>query len=71
MRKALLSILLIVGTAFPSFAADRKLEDFFGAYLGHGTEEAIGQGGVANQEKQTRFSQVIIRPASENGFSIE
>jgi hypothetical protein len=71
MRKALLSILLIVGTAFPSFAADRKLEDFFGAYLGHGTEEAIGQEGTANQEKQTRFSQVIIRPASENGFSIE
>lgn len=71
MRKLLLSLLFIVGTAYPSLAADRKLEDFFGAYLGHGTEEAIGQESSKDPEKQTRFSQVIIRPAAENGFSIE
>lgn len=71
MRNALISVLFIVGLAFPSAAADRKISDFVGAYLGHGSEEVVGPKGVTDQEKQTRFSQVIIRPAAENGFSIE
>lgn len=70
MRNALLSVLLVVGFSFPSVAADRKIDDFYGAYLGHGTEEPIGQE-PADIEKQTRYSQVIIRPSAEDGFTIE
>lgn len=71
MRTVLLSLLLTIGVAFPSAAADRKVDDFVGAYLGHGTEESLAKAADA-QEKQTRFSQVIIRPvAGERGFSIE
>lgn len=71
MRTLLLGLVATLGLAFPSLAADRKLADFYGAYLGHGTEEALGQT-AGPQEKQTRFSQVIIKPAaSESGFSIE
>ena len=71
MRAFVLVVFLIVGIVSPSAAADRKIDAFFGAYLGHGTEDSLGQPFV-DQEKQTRFSQVIIRPASaENGFSIE
>lgn len=50
-------------------AADRKISDFVGVFLGHGGEEH-----AADDDKQlgtSRFSQVIIRPAAENGFSIE
>lgn len=70
MQKALFSLFMIALLVMPSQAADRKIEDFYGAYLGHGTEELVGQA-PSDQEKQTRYSQVIIRPASENGFSIE
>ena len=70
MRKAFLGLLLVVGMAVPAAAADRKIDDFFGAYLGHGTEEIPGEA-EADTEKQTRYSQVIIKPAPENGFSIE
>lgn len=71
MRKVLLSILFMIGVSFPSLAAERKLEEFFGAYLGHGTEETVNAAASADKETHTRFSQVIIRPAAENGFSIE
>ena len=50
-------------------AADRKVADFFGVYLGHGEVDATAAKG---QEKETRFSQVVIRPApAEKGFTIE
>jgi hypothetical protein len=49
-------------------AADRKISDFFGVYLGHGEADASAGG----QAKETRFSQVLIRPAAaEKGFTIE
>ena len=71
MRAFVIACLLVVGSVSPSMAAERKLSDFFGAYLGHGTEDSLSQPS-ADREKQTRFSQVIIRPAStENGFTIE
>jgi hypothetical protein len=70
MRAVLLIAALLFASPFQAFAADRKIEDFYGAYLGHGAEEPVGAAG--DMEKQTRFSQVIIRPAKEeNGFSIE
>lgn len=71
MRALFASLLLVVWSALPAAAADRKIADFYGAYLGHGTEEPLGQP-VTAQGKQTRFSQVVIRPtANEAGFSIE
>lgn len=71
MRAVILVLLLTFGFALPSAAADRKIQDFYGAYLGHGTEEHVGEAGSGDKETQTRFSQVIIRPAAEGGFSIE
>jgi hypothetical protein len=71
MFRALLGFVFAVGLLTPSFAADRKIEDFYGAYLGHGAEEAVSETSSADKQKQTRYSQVIIRPAGENGFSIE
>jgi hypothetical protein len=54
--------------AFSAHAANRQVSDFFGVYLGHGEAEATAKG----QEKETRFSQVVIRPApAEKGFTIE
>lgn len=70
MRAVLLTAALLFASTFQAFAADRKIDDFYGAYLGHGTEETPA-GDSGDLEKQTRFSQVIIRPAVENGFSIE
>jgi len=67
MRSLVLSLLFVV-IAAPSFAADRQLADFYGAFLGHGAEEAA----EGAQDRKTRFSQVIIRPAAaEKGFTIE
>ena len=69
MRAVFLSLLLIAGFAAPAVAADRKIQDFVGVYLGHGGEEHAGD--AEKQLGTSRFSQVIIRPAAENGFSIE
>ena len=50
-------------------AADRKISDFVGVFLGHGGEEHAG---ASEQQLGTsRFSQVVIRSAPENGFTIE
>jgi hypothetical protein len=38
-------------------AANRPFSDFFGVYLGHGETDA------GSQDKEKRFSQVVIRPA--------
>ncbi len=70
MRAVLLTAALLFASTVQAFAADRKIDDFYGAYLGHGTEETPA-GDSGDLETQTRFSQVIIRPATENGFSIE
>jgi hypothetical protein len=70
MRAVLLTAVLLIASTFQAIAADRRIEDFYGAYLGHGAEEHV-DGVKGPAEKQTRFSQVIIRPAGERGFSIE
>lgn len=76
MRAAVLSFLFILAFALPASAAgNRPISDFYGVYLGHGTEEAMGEIAPPEEdpaEKQTRFSQVTIRSApEEKGFSIE
>ncbi|MCE9521008.1 MAG: hypothetical protein K8S25_01090 [Alphaproteobacteria bacterium] len=71
MRAVFLTAAFVVASTIQAFATDRKVEDFYGAYLGHGEEEALGAAPTGDMEKQTRFSQVIIRPAAENGFTIE
>jgi hypothetical protein len=73
MRAVLGFLVLVFGLSLPAAAAERTLEDFFGTYLGHGSEEAVGgETPRGNQGKMTRFSQVIIRPAKdERGFTIE
>ena len=71
MRAALLCMLMVFGFSSAALAADRKVEDFYGVYLGHGGEEG-GDPTVKVASKTSRFSQVIIRPAKEeHGFSIE
>ena len=69
MRAFVIAFLLAL-FATPSFASDRKVEDFYGAYLGHGEEVPLAE---SDKQKRTRFSQVIIRPAKEEkaGFTIE
>lgn len=71
MIRVLTGFVLAVAMAVPAAAADRKIQDFFGAYLGHGSEEPIGDTGASEAHRQTRFSQVIIKPAADNGFTIE
>src|SRR5262245_1003919 len=70
MRTLFVALLLTVGAVVPSFAADKKIQDFYGAYLGHGGDEGSGEAG---SEKLTRFSQVIIHSSAEekDGFTIE
>jgi hypothetical protein len=71
MRAFAIASLFVAGLVVPATAADRPISDFFGAYLGHGTEDSLSQP-LADREKQARFSQVIIKPvSSEKGFSIE
>ncbi|MBL9095427.1 MAG: hypothetical protein JNK07_00755 [Alphaproteobacteria bacterium] len=70
MRAVLGLLVLVFGLSLPAAAAERTLDDFYGTYLGHGSEETVG--GEAPKSKMTRFSQVIIRPAKdERGFTIE
>ncbi len=73
MFRTLFGFMLAIGLVGSSLAADRKSQDFYGAYLGHGAEEHVGDAAAGDKQKQaqTRYSQVIIRPAPENGFSIE
>jgi hypothetical protein len=75
MRAVLLSLVLVFGfsTVADAAAKDRKIEDFYGVYLGHGSEEPVpGEAAQGDQGKMTRFSQVVIRPEkAEGGFSIE
>jgi len=74
MRAVLLSLVTLFAlSAAASAAENRKISDFYGVYLGHGTEDPVpGETPHGDQGKMTRFSQVIIRPEkSEGGFSIE
>jgi len=68
--RAFVIVFVLALFAAPSFAADRKVEDFYGAYLGHGEEVPLAE---SDKQKRARFSQVIIRPAKEEkgGFMVE
>lgn len=71
MRVVLLSLLVVL-FAPAALAADRNIADFYGVYLGHGAEQqADGTVPGPSNDNVTRFSQVIIRPAAERGFTIE
>lgn len=65
-------LLLVLSASLAAAAADRKVEDFYGAYLGHGGEVTTDGAVQGAPEKTTRFSQVIVRPApQERGFTVE
>jgi hypothetical protein len=72
MRAVSLSLCLFFVLAFSAAAADRKIDDFYGVYLGHGGEEPSEGAPQAGQPKTSRFSQVILKPSpEERGFMIE
>jgi hypothetical protein len=71
MIRALIGLSLAIGFAMPAASAERTIADFFGAYLGHGSEEPVAGPEHSETHRQTRFSQVIIKPAADNGFTIE
>ena len=68
--RAVVATVVLVFTFAAGFAqaADRKISDFYGVYLGHGETEAV----AGSERPEKRFSQVVIRPAAaEKGFTIE
>ena len=68
MRAIVAAVLFAFAFTAVSQAASRTVADFVGVYLGHGEADASSGG----QEKEKRFSQVVIRPApAEKGFTIE
>jgi hypothetical protein len=71
MRALMLAVGLVFAATAPSWAADRKIEDFFGRYLGQGTELRVDPGTPLHTPAQKRMSEVIIGPAREEaGFII-
>lgn len=69
--RAVLGLFLLAVFSLSAAAADRKIEDFYGAYLGHGGEVGA-ESAPEGPDKVTRFSQVIVRPApQERGFTVE
>jgi hypothetical protein len=71
MRAIMLAVGLVFAATAPSWAADRKIEDFYGRYLGQGTEMRVDPGAPIGRPPQKRMSEVIIEPAKgEEGFII-
>ncbi|MBI1212671.1 MAG: hypothetical protein GC190_14495 [Alphaproteobacteria bacterium] len=73
MRALLLALSFVVAATAPSWAAgDRKIEDFFGRYLGQGTVLRVDPGAPLHEPTQKRMSEVIIGPArgERGGFLI-
>jgi len=72
MRALLLALSFVVAATAPSWAAgDRKIQDFFGRYLGQGTVLRVDPGAPLHEPAQKRMSEVIIGPArGEEGFII-
>ena len=73
MRALLLALSFVVAATAPSWAAgDRKIEDFFGRYLGQGTVMRADPGAPLHEPAQKRMSEVIIGPArgEDGGFII-
>ncbi len=71
MRAIMLAVGLVFAATAPVWAADRKIEDFYGRYLGQGTELRVDPGAPLGRPAQKRMSEVIIEPAKgEDGFII-
>lgn len=72
MRALLLALSFVVAATAPSWAAgSRKIEDFYGRYLGQGTVLRSDPGAPLHEPAQKRMSEVIIGPArGEDGFII-
>jgi hypothetical protein len=71
MRALLLALSFVVAATAPTWAADRKIEDFYGRYLGQGTVLRVDPGAPLHEPAQKRMSEVIIGPArGEEGFII-
>ena len=71
MRALILALSFIAAATLPSSAADRRIEDIFGRYLGQGTVLKVDPGAPLSEPGQRRMSEVIIGPArGENGFII-
>jgi hypothetical protein len=71
MRALILALSFVAAAAAPSWAADRRIEDFFGRYLGQGTVLKVDPGAPLREPGQKRMSEVIIGPArGEDGFII-
>jgi len=71
MRALLLALSFVVAATAPSWAADRKIDDFFGRYLGQGAELRVDPGAPLHSPAQKRMSEVIIGPArDQDGFII-
>lgn len=71
MRAVILAAATLFFAATAAFAEDRKIEDFYGRYLGQGTEEAFAST-ATSAELQTRFSEVTITKTDDgDGFTIK
>src|SRR5215468_196868 len=71
MRALMLAVGFVLAATAPAFAADRKIEDFFGRYLGQGAELKVDPAQPLGKPPQKRMSEVIIEPAKEkDGFII-
>src|SRR5436190_609122 len=71
MRSLLLALSFVFAATAPASAADRKIEDFYGRYLGQGTELRVDPAAPLHAPAQKRMSEVIIEPAKgEAGFII-
>jgi len=71
MRAIMLAVGLVFAATAPAWAADRKIEDFYGRYLGQGTEMRVDPGAPLRGAPHKRMSEVIIEPAKgEEGFII-
>ena len=71
MRALMLAAGLVIAATAPSLAADRKLEDFYGRYLGQGSETPADPAEAKDKASQKRMSEVVIEPAkAESGFTI-
>ena len=71
MRAIMLAVGLVFAMTAPGWAADRKIEDFYGRYLGQGTEMRVDPAAPMKKPAQKRMSEVIIEPAKgTDGFII-
>jgi hypothetical protein len=73
MRALILALSFVVAATAPAFAKDRDrdIDDFYGRYLGQGTELRVDPATPLHTPTQKRMSEVIIGPArGQEGFII-